>query len=134
MTLRLSTPGRNAALDAVTALCGTAGVMEIRTGAQPATADDAATGTLLATFNLANPAFAAAAAGSAAADTTPALTATGVANGDAGWFRIRSSAGTKIVDGSVTATGGGGQLQLGTVTVSIGLDLSVTAFTLTQAG
>ena len=51
MAIRLPNASRNAAVDAVLALAA-GGSIEIRTGSQPASASDAATGTLLATFTL----------------------------------------------------------------------------------
>ena len=135
MATRLPTAARNAACDAVVDLLDAgsgAGTIDVRTGSQPASANDAATGTLLATFTLQDPAFGAASTGVATLDVTPALTTTGLAAGDAGWFRAKDSAGNTVLDGSVTATGGGGQLTINTVTVSIGLDLEITSGTVTM--
>ena len=56
---------------------------------------------------------------------------TPVANGTAGYFRVATSGGTGIIDGTVTATGGGGDMQLGSTTIATGtpLDLGVPSFT-----
>lgn len=135
MALRLPTNSRNAACDAVVdrADAGTgAGTLDVRTGSQPASANDAASGTLLATFTLADPAFGAAATGAAALDATPALATTGLAAGTAGWFRMKDSDGNTVLDGAATATGGGGELELNTTTVSVGVDLEITAGTITM--
>jgi len=131
---RLSTASRNAATNAVTALVDAdvgAGSIQIRTGAQPASADNAATGTLLATLTLADPSFGASAAGVATLDATPVLSTTGVAAGTAGWFRMLDNSGDTVLDGSVTVTGGGGEMELNTTTISIGVTVEVTAGTLT---
>lgn len=108
-----------------------AGSIQIRTGAQPATANDAATGTLLATVTLADPSFAAAVAGVATLDATPVLSTVGVAAGTAGWFRMLDNSGDTVLDGAVTVTGGGGELELNTTTISIGVTVDITAGTLT---
>jgi hypothetical protein len=108
-----------------------AATIEIRSGSQPATANTTATGTLLATFTLADPAFGAASSGVATMASTPRTT-TGVAAGDAGWFRAKDSSGTAVYDGSVTATGGGGQIELATVTISVGLTVELTSATVTM--
>lgn len=134
MATRLPTAARNAATNSVTALADAdvgAGSIQIRTGAQPANANDAASGTLLATVTLADPAFGASVVGVATLDTTPVLTTTGVAAGTAGWFRMLDNSGDTVLDGSVTVTGGGGELELNTTTISIGLTVEITAGTLT---
>ncbi len=135
MAVRLPTATRNAAADAVVdRLDGGsgAGTIDVRTGSQPDSANDAATGTLLATFTLNDPAFGAASSGAATIDVDPALTTTGLAAGTAGWFRAKDSDDGTVLDGSVTATGGGGDLTMNTTTVSVGLDLEVTGGTVTM--
>jgi hypothetical protein len=140
MAIRINTASRNAAADAVAALVNGgsgAGVLRIYTGSQPATPATAPSGTLLAEFTLSDPAFAAASGGSAALDVTPALTDDGLAAGTAGWFRICDSteaaaAGLGVLDGSVTATGGGGDMTLNTVTISVGVSVEITSGSITM--
>jgi hypothetical protein len=135
MAIRLPTASRNAAADAVVDRIdggSGAGTVQIRTGTQPASATDAASGTLLATFTLADPAFGAAATGTATLDADPVLTTTGVAAGDAGWFRVLDSDSATVYDGSITATGGGGDLTMATIAVSVGLEVRITGGTYTQ--
>lgn len=135
MALRLPAASRNAACDAVVDRFdggSGAGTIDIRTGGQPASADDAATGTLLATFTLNDAAFGNSATGTATLDVDPALTTTGLSAGTAGWFRGKDSDGNTVMDGDVTATGDGGDLTMNTTTVSIGLDLEVTGGTVTM--
>jgi hypothetical protein len=136
---RISTAARNAAVDAITALIdpSAAGVLRVYTGTQPAGPGTAPSGTLLLEFPLSDPAFAAASGGSAALDVTPIPADTGLAAGTAGWFRILTATeaagtGLGIVDGAVTATGGGGELQLNTTTVSVGLEVEITSGTITM--
>lgn len=133
MATRIPTNSRNAAADGVVdrldAGAG-AGTLEIRTGSQPASANDAATGTLLATLTLNDPAFGAAAAGVATANAIAADA--GDADGTAGWFRAKDSDANTVIDGSITVTGGGGDLELNTVSISTGVDVEVTAWTVTM--
>lgn len=137
MAIRLPTGVRNAAADAVVDLLDAgsgAATMEIRTGSQPASANDAATGTLLATVTLADPAFGSAGSatpGVAALAGTP-RTATGAAAGTAGWFRAKDSSGATVLDGSVTVTGGGGDLEVNTTVISVGVNVSITGGTVTM--
>lgn len=134
MAFRIPTAARNAACDAVVDLLDAgagAATIEVRTGSQPASANDAASGTLLATFTLADPAFGGAASGVATLASAPRTT-TGAAAGTAGWFRAKDSTGATVFDGSVTATGGGGDLTLNTTTISIGLTVELTSGTVTM--
>lgn len=135
MAIALTTAARNAGIDAIAGLvdAGPAGgTIKIYTGASPGP-NTAVTGTLLATFTLdATRAFAAAATGVVTLDVSPAITTTGVAAGTAGYFRMADSTGTAVLDGTVTATGGGGDLELNTTTISSGLTLEITSGTLTQ--
>lgn len=136
MAIRIPTALRNSVCDLVVdALDAGAGAatIEIRTGSQPASADTAASGSLLATFTLADPAFGSSSSGTAALASTPRST-TGTAAGTAGWFRAKDSSGNTVFDGSVTATGGGGDLQLNTTTVSVGVGLDITAGSVTMPG
>lgn len=132
MTIALSTATQNAAADAVVDLVDVSGPgsIEIRTTPRPATANDAVSGTLLATVVLVNPAFGAAATGTAALTDPPAVTA--AADGQAAWFRILDGAAATVMDGDVTATGGGGDLTLNTVTISTGLDVDITGGTVSM--
>ena len=109
-----------------------AGTIKIYTGSKPATADDTATGTLLATVTLIKPAFGAPSSGVANLADPAAVTA--VASGTAGWFRAADSTGATVMDGTVTATGGGGDLTLSTTSITTGLQVDITGGTLTQPG
>lgn len=133
MALSLATSARTAMCDALVDLVDAgsgAGTIEIRTGSKPATPNTAATGTLLATVTLADPAFGAAASGVATLTDPAAVDA--VADGTAGWFRALDSTGAAVFDGTVTATGGGGDLTLATTTVTTGLSIDVTGGTVTM--
>lgn len=133
MAFRLAAGSRSAAADAVVDRLDAGsgpGTIEVRTGAQPASPAAAATGTLLLTFALNDPAFGDAATGVATLDVDPALAATGVAAGDAGWFRAKDSNGTVVFDGACGTSGA--ELNLSTVTVSVGLVVTITSGSYTQ--
>lgn len=134
MATRLATAAQNAACDAVVDLIddGGAGTIQIRTGAQPASANDAATGTLLGTLTFTD---VPAAFGDASAGVATAASITGDnsadANGTAGWFRVLSGAGATIFDGNITANGGGGDMELNNINITATGTIDVTAFTFT---
>ena len=140
MTIRISTAARNAAIAAAAALVdggSGAGVIRVYTGSQPATPATSPSGTLLLEFTCSDPAFGSPSTGTVTLDITPAVTDDGITTGTAGWFRICDSTeaagtGLGIVDGSVTATGGGGDLTLSTVSITTGLTVTVTSFTMTE--
>lgn len=143
MGLRLSTAARNAACNAVVGLVdggAGAGVLRVYSGAQPAGPGSAPTGTLLAKFTLSKPAFAAAATGAATLTVAPPVQdVAAAATGTAGWFRICDSTeaaatGLGVVDGTVTATGGGGDLTLSTTSIVVGGTVTITSGTITMPG
>ena len=107
------------------------GTIKVYTGTQPTNPNTAASGTLLCTFTLADPSFGAASTGSKTIQGTP-LATTGVADGTAGWFRAADQSGDAVMDGTVSATGGGGNLELNTTTVSTGLSVEITGGTVTM--
>ena len=103
---RVSNAGAKAALDALTALLGTAsaGYIEVRTGSPPTNVEDAATGTLLATCTLSADAFGNAAdLNPGARSTANAITQDASADnsGTAGWFRAYDNGGTGVIQGTV---------------------------------
>ena len=52
------------------------------------------------------------------------------ATGTAAWYRALSSNGTTVVmDGTVTATGGGGDMQINSVAISSGAQTDITSWT-----
>lgn len=113
----------------------TAAVIAIRTGAQPANVDTAATGTLLATLTFSDPAF------GAAADANPGgrITASAItddssadATGTAAHFRI-SATGTgadDVADGTCGTSGS--DLNFNTTSITAGSTVSITSFTVTM--
>lgn len=133
MAIGLATATRNAAADAVAGRFDAgagAATIEIRTGAKPANPQAAATGTLLATFTVNDPAFGAAAVGIATLDVSPAISTTAVAAGTAGWFRVKDSTGATVVDG--TAGTSGTDMILTNAAITNGQVLNLIAGTITQ--
>jgi len=122
MPTRFATATRDASCNAVVDLidvgAGTATV-KIYSGAQPATPNTAPTGTLLATFNLPNPAYGASSTGTATLLGVP-LSTSGLASGDAGWFRVADRNGNAVFDGTVTAPGAGGQMEISPINIGVG--------------
>jgi hypothetical protein len=130
MAVRLSANLANSLADAIDTFLGNAGTIKIYTGSQPATADSAATGTLLATFTLGSPGFGAASAGVITLSGTP-LTVAAAATGTAGWFRMWKSDGTTaVLDGSVGTSGN--QINLNTTSITSGVNVTITSGTITM--
>lgn len=132
MTVQLSTSVRNARLDVIETTVGTAPVLRIRTGAQPANCAAARTGTVLVTATLPSDWMAAASSGAKALSGTWQDTSADAA-GTAAHFEIMDSAVTNChLQGTVTATGGGGDMTLNNVSIASGQQVTITSFTLTD--
>lgn len=135
MTIRFPVASRNAGLDTqldrADAGAGPA-TIKVYTGAQPADGDTAESGTLLVTFTCADPAWGAAASGIKTLDADPDLSATAVATGTAGWARMEDSTGANVVDGSVTATGGGGDFTVVSTSITTGQTVNLLTGTITD--
>lgn len=129
MAIRLATATRNAMVDAWTALTN-GGSIEVYSGTQPASAEDAAPGTLLATLTLPADAFADAVSGTASANADPDLETTGTADGTAGWARVKDPVGGTVFDGSVAISGG--NFTINNASITIGGAVRLTSGSLTQ--
>lgn len=131
MALTLSTSARNAMADALVDLLDAgpaAGTIQIRSGTRPATPNDTATGTLLATVTLVDPAFGSASSGVATMSDPAPVTA--AAAGTATWFRALDSTGAAVFDGSVGTSGA--DLNLATTSLTAGLTVDITGGTVTM--
>ena len=126
MTTGYSTTLRNSQLDAITTAVGNAGKLAIYDGTRPATGGTATT--KLAEFTLGSP-FSGAASAGALSPTLPSNT-TGLAAGTATWFRITTSGGTFVIDGSVGTSGA--DLNLNTTTISVGVTVAITSFSISR--
>lgn len=131
-TLQHSVELRNARLDSVETIAGTAPILELRSGALPANCAAADAGTLLASITLPSDWAAAASGGSKAkSGTWEDLSAD--AAGTIVHFRLKKSDGvTCVQQGDVTATGGGGSMTVQNTSVAIGQAVRVTSYTLTD--
>ena len=123
------------------------GIIEIYSGAQPASADNAATGTLLGTVTKAGGAFTPGTSTNGLTWGTPSAGVvskstdlwqfTGVAAGTAGWFRLKgnalddnlSSTTLPRLDGSIASSGG--DLNLSNLTISVGAPNTIDSFSYT---
>lgn len=152
MTIRLSTGLRNALIGTGGGLASVFanGIIEIYSGAQPANADAAPTGTLLGTVTKDAGAFTpgvatngltwAAAANGAVTKSTDNWQFTGVAAGTAGWFRLKGNAvdagGVSTtaprLDGSIANSGG--DMNLSNTSIAIGSPNTVDVFSVTMPG
>lgn len=132
MTIQFSVAVRNAKLDAIETAIGTAAVLKIRTGAQPANVATADSGTVLATLSLPSDYLAAAGSGAKSkSGTWEDLSADNA--GTAAHFRIYASDGTTAhAQGTVTATGGGGDMTVDNAVFAAAQAFTITGFTLTE--
>jgi hypothetical protein len=134
MALQFATSTRNALLDAIETDIGVSAVLKIRTGTVPATCATADAGTVLATANLPSDWMAAASGGSKALSGTW-QDASADATGTAAHFRVYKTDGTTcVIQGTVTATGGGGDMELNNVSIASTQTVTITGFTLTAPG
>jgi hypothetical protein len=129
MTLHYSETLRNNRLDEITAAIGSSGLLRVYDGTQPAGPDTAVSGqTLLAELALSTTAAGAASSGqltfSSISDDTSAD-----ASGTPTWFRITTSGGTGVVDGSAAV--GSGDLNFNAAIVATG-NVSVTSLVITD--
>lgn len=134
MALQFSTNARNGMLDAIETELGASPFLAIWTGAAPANCAAANSGTELARMTLPADAMAAASSASKAKSGTwedP----TGNAAGSAGHFRLYKTDGTTcVMQGTVTATGGGGDMTLDNVSIAVGQQVTISTFTLSIGG
>lgn len=134
MVARITNAVRSAMADAAVDLIDAGsgpGTVQIRTGGQPATAGTAASGALLGTLTLSDPAFGAAVNGVATAGPVTGDSSAD-ATGTAGWFRVLDSSGATVLDGSISEAGGGGDMMLDKVAIVAGGTINITAWTVTQ--
>lgn len=126
MTIRFNTAMRDAMVTALTgAISGY--TLSIYTGSQPATANDAATGTKLVDIMING--FNTPVTGSATLNTSTPNTGTAVATGTAGWGRIVGGAGERI-DGTVGTSGT--DFTINSTSITNGATVTLTAMTVTQ--
>lgn len=126
MALGMSTTLRNARLDAITTAVGNAGKLQVYDGTRPATGGTATT--KLAEFTLGTPFSGAAAAGALSPSLPSSVTA--LASSTATWFRVTTSGGTFVFDGSAGTSGT--DLILNSAAISSGATVAISGFTVTE--
>ena len=127
MALSYTTTLRNAMLDAITTAVGNGGLLRIYDGAKPSPGGAATT--LLAELTCGTP-FAAGASGGVLTLGSITQDSSANASGTATWFRITTSGGTWIIDGTVGTSGA--DLNLTTTTITATQPVSVTSMTITE--
>ena len=134
--MKIATAARNAMCQAFTDLFDASSnpaYLEIRAGTEPSHPGDMATGNLLATIVLPQPAFGTAGTAGAGVNEANAVDVVqGVGNGTAGYFRAYDGDDNVIEDGTVSVTGGAGEAQLNTLTISTGVDVALTSWSVTM--
>lgn len=134
MATTITAAAASAMADALNTYIGNTAKIRIYDDVAPTDASTALAGgnTALVEFTLASPGFGEDGDGVLDLVTTPALTEPADVGGTATFFRILKSDGTTVVlQGSVSATGGGGQLELNTTNLSTGVDVTITGGTIT---
>lgn len=134
MTISLRDTLRNARADAIATDVGSAGICRIYSGTVPANVGTAlGAQVVLAELTCATP-FAPSASGGVLTAGSITQDTSANATGTASFFRIFKSDGTTaVIQGSVTATGGGGDMTLNTVSVVITGAVQVTSCVSTEA-
>jgi hypothetical protein len=126
MALKVAAASADAMGTALATNIGASATIEIRSGAKPATPETAASGTLLATVSISG-SFSSTGGVLTAADPASASV---VATGTAGHFRLKQSGGTAVLDGDVSTSGSdmnlsstslvsGGTVDLGVPTITV---------------
>lgn len=128
MALQFSTALRGNQAQAIEDILGASPVLEIRSGAPPATPETADSGTLLATMPLPADAF---------SQSNGVLTFSGswtdpdaAAGGTAGHFRLKTNGGAAChVQGTVAQSGG--DMDIDNTSIALGQEVTVNAFSIT---
>lgn len=132
MPLQISAVSSDAALDAMVAEWGSAPLLRIYSGAMPANAAAAATGTLLVEMTLPITPMAAA-SGGVIAKTGTWTDPLADASGTAAHFRIYDATGTTChMQGEITDTAGAGPMELSSTAIVAGEPVTVATFTITD--
>jgi len=131
MTLRYNATLRTARATAIATEAGTGAQIKLYTGVvNAAGVGTAPAGTLLGTLTVAG-AFGVGSGGVLTFGTVTSDTSAD-AGGTAGCFRVVKADGTTgVLDGTVTATGGGGDMTLNTTTVTAGGTIAISSGTIT---
>jgi hypothetical protein len=135
MALKFPAAFRTTRAGTVTTRAGNGALLRIYDGTRAADADTAIGAQVLLAELVCGTPFAPGAASGVLTANAITQDSSANASGTATWFRLLDSAGTTtVMDGSVTASGGGGDLQLVTTTVVATQPVQVTSFVLTEGG
>ncbi|QEF98162.1 hypothetical protein Mal15_22100 [Stieleria maiorica] len=130
MAIKLSEAVRNAMLDAIETAIGASAILKIRTGAAPANAAAADSGTVVATLNLPSDYLAAASGGSKAKSGTWDDSSAD-ADGTAAHYRLYANDGTTChLQGTVGGTGSGADMEVDNTSFVTGQSFTITSFSI----
>ena len=132
MATQYSVAARTAQMSQLNTTIGINAQIIIYSGAAPANVGTAATGTLIVQFAGNATAFGAAAAAVLTASAVASVNAT--AAGVAGYYRINTSAGVAVTQGTITGTGGGGDMILTNTNIAAAQTCNFTSLTITAFG
>lgn len=132
MATQYSVAARTSQMTQLNTTIGTNAQIMIYTGAPPANVGTAASGTLLAQFAGNATAFGVAASAVLTASAVASVNA--VAAGVAGYYRINTSAGVAVSQGTITGSGGGGDMILTNTNIASGQLCNFTSLTITAFG
>ena len=129
MAITVTSAASSSMATALASAIGAASTIKIYSGTKPATPETGASGTLLVTIPISG-SFTATANVITSADPAAAAPA---ASGTAGYFRLATSGGTAILDGTVGTAGTDMILGSTTITTGVNVDLGVPSFTVPVA-
>lgn len=129
MALSLTTTIRNAMLDAITSAVGASGFIDIYSGTPPANVGTALSGNTLLAHLACSATFAAGASGGVLTLNTITQDSSADNTGTATFFRITTSGGTAVVQGTVGTSGA--DLNMNTVSIVAAGPVACTGFTIT---
>ncbi|NQW93543.1 MAG: hypothetical protein HQ446_05855 [Polaromonas sp.] len=132
MATQYSVATRTAQMSQLNTIIGINAQIRLFSGVAPATVDTATSGTLLVSFAGNATAFGAAASGVLTASAVAGVNA--AAAGTAGYYRINTTAGVAVTQGTITATGGGGDMTLTNTNIAAGQACTFTSLTITAFG
>lgn len=130
MTLSYRTVLRNNRMDQLTSNIAASGLIRIYSGTPPVDVNTALAGNTLLAELACSATFAAAAAGGVLTANAITADSSADATGTATFFRITTSGGTAIIQGSVGTSGA--DLNFNTTSIVAGAQVSITSLTITE--
>jgi hypothetical protein len=132
MAIQFSTTLRNARADMIESTVGSAAVLKIRTGSQPAGCSSTDTGTELVSYTLSTDWLAAASSGAVAFNNTP-LAGTAVSSGNAGHYRLYGPLGSTChMQGSVGLSSNSPDMTIDVVAIVTAQTVNVVSWAITE--